>query len=130
MTRNLIAGLAAMAAVALLLSVARQSPALRAKGVRLLSWPPQMRCFTALMVPGSLAVAWMAAQAKPSEATTAAIVAACFLLGAAYLAYSVFLYRVWWTTEGIGSDHPFGRTTLIPWRIVTNARYVSSVQAF
>ena len=130
MTRNLIAGLAAMAAIALLLSVARQTPALKAKGIRLLSWPPPMRWFAALMVPGSLAIAWMAAQAKPSEAMTAAIVAACFLIGAAYLAYSVFLYRVWWTTEGIGSAHPFGRTTFIPWGDVAHARYVGSVQAF
>lgn len=130
MLRSLLAGFAGALLVGSLVAFsARQAPR-KAKGVRLLSWPAGMRWGVALMLPGSLAIAWMAAQAQPSQRTTATIVAGCFVLGAIYLAYCVFLYRVWWTKEGIGSWHMLGGSRFVPWSDVVEARYVESVQAF
>lgn len=128
--RALMIGVIAAVAVAVLMSLSQKQSALKSKGVRLLTWPAPMRWFTGFMIPFSIAVAWMASQAKPSQAFTAGVVATCFLAGAVYMAYCVFLYRVWWTTEGIGCAHPLGRTNFIPWTDVQSANYVASVQAF
>ena len=56
-----------------------------------------MRWGVALSLPFSAFVVWVAAQAKPSEQTMAAIVSGCFVLGSLYLIYCVFFFRVWWT---------------------------------
>lgn len=130
MLRSLLAGLVAALVVGLLVGFsARQAPR-KAKGVRLLTWSAGMRWGTLLMLPVSLAIAWMATQAKPDQKVTATIVASCFVLGAIYLAYCVFLYRVWWTKEGIGSWHMLGGSRFVRWEDMEEARYVESLQAF
>jgi hypothetical protein len=60
----------------------------------------------------------------------AAIVSSAFVLGSAYLAYSVFLYRVWWTSGGIGAWHPLAGRRFIRWDEVEGGRYIAWAQVY
>ncbi|MGH7003200.1 MAG: hypothetical protein ACREIP_04565 [Alphaproteobacteria bacterium] len=130
MWRTFTAIIAAMAVVGLLgWLAARQAPR-KGNGIRSLTWPPGMQILTLALLVASFGVAWMAAQARPSQAVMATLVAGGFVIGAVYLNYSVFLYRVWWTKEGVGSWHPLGGHRFIRWDEVESGRYVTWVQAF
>ena len=130
MTRNLLAVLVAALVVYLLVAVSSRHVPRKAKGVRMLTWPAPMRWFVAFMLPASVGIVWMATQARPSQIMMAAAVSGFFLLASIYLAYCVFLYRVWWTTSGIGSWHPLGGSRFLRWEDMEEGRYVASVQAF
>jgi hypothetical protein len=130
MTLSLLAVLVAALAVHLLGAISSRQVPRKAKGVRLLTWPAPLRWFVAFMLPASVGMAWMAMQARPSQIVMAALVAGFFLLASIYLVYCVLLYRVWWTTDGIGSWHPLGGSRFLRWDAVEEGRYVESVQAF
>ena len=130
MWRNVLAGLVAVLVVGLFCGLSFRHAPRKVRGVRMLTWPMSLRLLVAFMLPASVGIAWMAAQANPSQVVTAAIVASCFVLGSIYLASCVFLYRVWWTTQGIGSWHPLGGSRFLRWDAVEEGRYVPSVQAF
>lgn len=127
---SIICGVAAAAIVWLLHAMALGSPPARAKGYRELAFPPSLRVIVLVLVGFSAFVVYAASKANPSQATTARIVAGCFVLGSLYLAWSVFLTRVWWTKDGIGSRYAFGRERFLRWDDVEDGGYLGWCQAF
>lgn len=125
----LIAFVAAGVIIFLMGAAARTSPQ-RARGERRLGWPLGLRIGVLVSIPLSFAIIWMATQAKPSQQTMAAIVSGCFLLGSLYLAYSVFLTRLWWTAQDISFWHPLGGTKTLRWDEIEDWRYIGWAQAF
>jgi hypothetical protein len=130
MWRSIIGAVVAALVVALLTWLASRKAPQKRKGLRALTWPPGMRVLAVILLIGSLFAAWAATHARPSQALMAAIVSSSFVLGSVYLTYCVFLYRVWWTNDGIGSWHPLGGQRFIRWDEVEGGRYVGWVQAF
>lgn len=130
MWRSIIVAVAAAVVVALLASLAARKAPRKQKGVRALTWPVATRILAVVLLIGSFFAAWAATHARPSQAVMAAIVSGTFVLGSLYLAYCVFLYRVWWTNDGIGSWHPLGGQRFIRWDEVEGGRYIGWAQAF
>lgn len=130
MNRQILIAFVAAGAVALLMGAAFRSSPQRGRDERRLGWPAGMRIGVLLSIPLSLAIVWMAAQAKPSQQTMAAIVSGCFLLGSLYLAYSVFLTRLWWTANDISFWHPLAGVKTLRWEEIEDWRYIGWVQAF
>lgn len=88
-----------------------------------------MRGAALLMLAMALAVTALATEASPDQRLVAAAVAGTFLLSALYVSYAVFGYRVWFTTDGIGSAHWLGQRFL-RWDEVTGHGYNPWLQAF
>jgi hypothetical protein len=130
MIAPILGGVAAALVVWLLHAVTGGTPAARGKGFRELTFPASLRVTVLVLLAFSVFVAYAASKASPSQATTARIVAGCFALGSLYLVWSVFLTRVWWTTEGIGSSHLFGRRRFLRWDDVESGGYLGWCQAF
>lgn len=128
--RVLVAGVAGVLAVWWVGRGATTTRSKRQPGrQRELPWPARMRGAAVMMLAGALAVTAMAIQASPDQRLVAAAVAGSFLLSALYVGYAVFSWRVWFTTEGIGSAHLFGRRFL-RWDQVTGLGYNPWLQAF
>jgi hypothetical protein len=130
MLASILCGILAAALVWLLHARALGAPAFRGKGYRELTFPTSLRIMVLFLVAFSAFVVFAASKANPSQATTARIVSACFVLGSLYLVWAVFLTRVWWTREGIGSKHVFGRERFLRWDDVESGGYLAWCQAF
>ena len=127
---SIIAGLVAALFVWALQILANRGRPARAKGYRELRWPIGIRILALLMLPFAGFIVFAASQARPDQATIAAVVAACFVLGSVYLAACVFLTRVWWTFEGIGMEVPFVRRRFVRWDDVEEGGYSAGLQAY
>jgi hypothetical protein len=130
MLTSLLCGVAAAAVVWLLHVRVAGSPAKRGKGVRELTFPLSLRIIVLVLFAFSFFIVYAASKANPDQATMARIVASCFVGGSLYLVWSVFMTRVWWTTEGIGSGHLFGRDRFLRWDDVEAGGYATWGQAF
>jgi hypothetical protein len=126
----LACGLVAAALVWLLQARARGGSATRARGYRELTFPQSLRIGVLVLVVFSFVIVYAAAQARPDQALTASIVSACFVVGSFYLVWCVFLTRVWWTRDGIGSRHVFGRERFLRWDDVEAGGYLAWCQVF
>jgi hypothetical protein len=130
MWRSIVIAVAAAVIVGLLAGLAARKAPDKSKGMRALTWPAGTRILAVILFAGSFFVAWAATHARPSQVLPATLVSTAFLLGSAYMAYCVFLYRVWWTTEGIGSWHPLGGRRFIRWDDVEGGRYIGWAQVY
>jgi hypothetical protein len=130
MLMSLLCGAAAALVIWQLHARALAVPAKRGKGFRELTFPLSLRVVVLVLVAFSFFIVYAASQANPSQATTARIVAGCFVIGSLYLVWAVFLTRVWWTADGIGSSHLFGRERFLRWGDVESGGYVAWCQAF
>ncbi|MBM3608110.1 MAG: hypothetical protein FJX29_06620 [Alphaproteobacteria bacterium] len=130
MNRHILIAILAAGAVIFLMGAAVRTAPSRTRGERRLGWPLGMRIGVLLAIPFSFAIIWMAAQARPSQQMMAAIVSGCFLLGSLYLAYSVFLTRLWWTAQEISFWHSLGGVKTLRWEDIEDWRYLGWAQAF
>jgi hypothetical protein len=130
MWRSILIAVVATVITGLLVGLAARKAPDKSKGLRALTWPASTRVLAAVLLAGSFFAAYAAMHARPSQVLPAAVVSTTFLLGSAYMAYCVFFYRVWWTTEGIGSWHPLGGHCFIPWDDVEGGRYIGWAQVY
>lgn len=126
--RPIISGLAGGFVVYLMARSARK-PAKRVKGRTTLTYSTGFRIFAAVLVPGSLFVAYAASQARPSQVVIAAVIAVAFLAAAAFFAYQAFFVHFAYDDDNIYYRSPFAGSKTIPWSEVREVSYSSLMQA-
>lgn len=116
-------------AVVYFLARAGKTPAPRVGSRRRLCYGFGFRVFAALLVPGSLFVAYAAAHARPSQLVIAAIIATAFLAAAPFFAYQAFFVSFEYDDQNIYYRSPLAGSHTIPWSEVLEVGYSGLLQA-
>jgi len=115
--------------VVYLLSCSGRSPAPRSGNRRRLSYGLGFRVFAAILVPGSLFVAYAASQARSSQLIIAVAIATTFLVAAAFFAYQVFFVSFEYDDQNIYYRSLLAGSHVIPWTEVLEVGYSGLLQA-
>lgn len=126
--RPILSGLVGGAAVYFLARAGRK-PAPRIGDRRQLSFGLGFKVFAAVLVPGSLFVAYAAAHARPSQLVIAAVIATAFLAAAAFFAYQAFLVSFEYDDQNIYYRTPIAGPHVISWSEVVDVGYSGLLQA-
>lgn len=97
--------------------------------VRVLHYGLGFRVFAAVLVPGSLFVAYAASQARPSQLVIAAVIATMFLVAAPFFAYQAFLVSFSYDEQNIYYRSPLAGRHVIPWSEVQQVGYSGWLQS-
>lgn len=112
--RPLISGLVGGLAVFFLVRAGRKA-APREGNVRVLTYGVGFKIFAAVLLPGSLFVAYAAAHARPRQAILATCIAAAFVVGAIFFAYQAFFVSLAYDEHNIYYRTPIAGSKVIPW---------------
>jgi len=104
-------------------------PATRKGNRRILNYGIGFKLFAALLVPGSLFVAYAAVHARPSQLVLAGLIAIVFLVAAAFFAYQAFFVSFGYDEKNIYYSSPLAGAHVIPWSDVQEVGYSGLLQA-
>ncbi|NRF69503.1 hypothetical protein HLB44_21095 [Aquincola sp. S2] len=126
--RPVFSGLVGCLAVYLLARAGRK-PTPRKDNVRVLTYGIGFRVFAAILVPGSLFIAYAAAHARPSQAALAGCIAAAFVAGAVFFAYQAFFVSFAYDEHNVYYRTPLAGSKVIPWSEVEELAYSGLLQS-
>lgn len=127
--RPIFSGLLGGLVVYLLIRSGRK-PAPRDESRRVMTYGLGFRLFAAVLIPGSLFVAYAAAHARPSQTILAACIAAAFLVSAVFLAYQAFCVSFSYDDTHIYYKTPLAGHQVIPWSDVLEVGYSRAMQSY
>lgn len=126
--RHLLSGLIG-SLILYLLARAGQKPAARQGDLRVLSYGTAFRVMAALLMPGSLFLAYAVALEGQSQDILAGIATATFLFASFYLAYQAFLVSFAYDEQNIYYRSPLAGYNVIPWAEVEEVAYSDIFQS-
>jgi len=126
--RPILSGLIG-ALVVYFLARSRHKPAKTVGTKKFLVYGIGFKIFSAILIPGSLFVAYAASQARSSQVILAACIAAAFLVSAIFFAYQAFFVSLAYDNDNIYYKTPIGGSYVIPWTDVLEVGYSSFMQS-